>query len=520
MPRPLRPPALLIATAALAAFLVQTGHLGNVDAARRLQVARSFWTSEPPVVVDGTGFGIPGRSGRMEAWYGAGQSLVFLPFDVAAEGLLSASPKLRSVDERLGGVVRRGFVAYGVAILVCILTVSVAYRLLLTLRFNGAESLWGSLSLLLATTFLHYTQVLQENGLLLLLMLSGAYFHLRWARGGGGRNLVAGLACLSFGVLTRLTATIDFVVIVAFVTACLWRGGAETRRVAKYLGACATGGAVALALDRAYHFARFGTLTDTYISRFGDFWKATHPGTPHNFPFSTPFWEGFLGPLVSAEKSVFLYDPLLLLTLYLAVRFRSRLGFEVKAFVAAQCGLLLAYVCFYARYFDWSGDSAWGDRFVTAPVQAVCLVGGAVLARHVGELGRAKLPALAIVAFAAALQVSSVVFSYNLERIQLASRPESARFIIGLRAENIVAGVTGNTEAWGLAEGVPERELTPNLTPFGPARDLPPPLGALTLAVWIAGLVVFTAALFSCTRLRHDLIPLEHPPARRSAIVD
>jgi hypothetical protein len=502
MTRPLRPPAFLLALAFLAAFLVQCGHLGSVDASRRLQVARSFWTDEPPVVTDDTGFGIPGRSGRMEAWYGMGQSLVMLPFDVAAASLLSAVPPLKELDGRLGGTVGRALVAYPLAALICVLGVAAAFRLLLALDFDRREAVWGSVALLFASTFLHYTQVLQENGPLFTLAASAACLHLRWAREGGSWRLAAGLTLLGLALLTRLTAALDFAAVVALVFAVLVRGG-QARRACRYVIACAAGGVVALAADRLYHFARFGSWTDTYIGRFGQFWKATRSGLPESFPFSNPFWDGFLGPLVTPEKSVFLFDPLLILAALLAWRCRGRLPFALRAFLVAQSCLLLAYVCFYARYFDWSGDSAWGDRFVTAPVQMICLAAGAMLARYGRELGRLRRPAYAVVILAVAVQLSSVFFSYNLERIQRAVDPGRTRFVVALRAKNIAAYVTANQERWGLAEGVPPRELSANLTPFGP---LPEPARKLAVALWLAALAAVwwaLARLFNSGDFRH-----------------
>src|ERR1700761_4696413 len=76
------PVALLVAVA-LGTALVQSGELGTADTTRRLQVTHSLWTSDPQVPrADYPDFGIPGRGGRLYAWYGLGQSLLMLPADV------------------------------------------------------------------------------------------------------------------------------------------------------------------------------------------------------------------------------------------------------------------------------------------------------------------------------------------------------------------------------------------------------------------------------------------------------
>src|SRR5690242_20900089 len=69
--------------AGLLAFVVQSGELGSADTMHRLQSAHSFWTSEPPVFPNEyPEFGIHGRGGKIYDWYGIGQPLLMLPFDV------------------------------------------------------------------------------------------------------------------------------------------------------------------------------------------------------------------------------------------------------------------------------------------------------------------------------------------------------------------------------------------------------------------------------------------------------
>ena len=45
-----KPTLLIVLTALLAALAVQPWELGGIETLRRLQVARSIWTSEPPVM--------------------------------------------------------------------------------------------------------------------------------------------------------------------------------------------------------------------------------------------------------------------------------------------------------------------------------------------------------------------------------------------------------------------------------------------------------------------------------------
>jgi hypothetical protein len=115
-------------------------------------------------------------------------------------------------------------------------------------------------------------------------------------------------------------------------------------------------------VDRFYQFYRFGSFTNTYVSLFAKEQRLMDPTLPTNFPWSTPFYEGFLGPLFKPEKSIFLFDPLLLLAIVLLAALWKRLSAEVRAYGVASLLLLFGYICFYARYTYWAGDFAWGDR--------------------------------------------------------------------------------------------------------------------------------------------------------------
>ena len=75
----------------IAAFLIQIGALG-FDTEMRLQVTHSLWT-DAPAVVDASSvwpaYGTKGVNGTVQSWYGIGHSLLMLPADIIATGILS-----------------------------------------------------------------------------------------------------------------------------------------------------------------------------------------------------------------------------------------------------------------------------------------------------------------------------------------------------------------------------------------------------------------------------------------------
>ncbi len=274
--------------------------------------------------------------------------------------------------------VRSIIVTYSTNILLNVLTALVAFRLLRQLRFNLAEAVVGVLALLFCTTHLHYTQNMQENNYIMLLTLAGFSFQYEWLRTGNLRALVLGSAALGLNLLTRVTTALDLIAAGVFLLAVLWfeqtRGRALWPRLLIYCKIAVPIYAFFAIIERLYNFYRFGSLTQTYIPIFTREQRLQDPTLPANFPWSTPFHEGVLGALFKPEKSIFLFDPLLVLALVLLVLLWRRLGTEVRAYAVTSLLLLLGYISFYARYTYWAGDFSWGDRYVATAVEMVALL--------------------------------------------------------------------------------------------------------------------------------------------------
>ena len=145
----LRSPVFLLALAAgLIAFVVQSGELGSADTMHRLQSTHAFWTSEPPVFPEEyPEFGVHGRGGKLQSWYGIGQSLLMLPQDILGTWI----DNLPIFDDYDGTdpTVRDIFVAFTTNILITVLTALVCFRFLRQLEFAANHCIFGVLALLL-----------------------------------------------------------------------------------------------------------------------------------------------------------------------------------------------------------------------------------------------------------------------------------------------------------------------------------------------------------------------------------
>ena len=512
--RLLRNPAfLLTAIALLTAVLVQSGELGSSDTTHRLQATHSFWTSEPPVFPDEyPDFGIHGRGGKLYGWYGIGQSFLMLPSDVLGAYLdnLPMFKEYQGTDPTVRDIV----VSYSTNILVCMLTCLVCFRLLGLLHFTVNQRIAGVLALLFGTTFLHYTQNMTENNYIALLTVSGLTFQYDWLCSGKRWALVVGSAALGANLLTRLTTGMDLFAVCLLLLSTSWltnvRGSELRSRAIRYVKIAFPIYGVFLLIDRGYQYVRFGSFFNTYAQLFGQEWKRLDPSLPAAFPFETPFRVGFFGALFTPEKSVFLFDPLLVLAGIMAAFAWKNLRPEIKAYFAAFGALLFAYVSCYAKYTDWSGDTAWGDRYVATAAQFVALMAVPLLLRHRAEVGKVVWRAgLAIMLISVVIQLCSVAFWCPLERYQMETLSPPT-FVVGLRLKNIVAFTLGKMSAWGLTNKAMREDAwdyvhitTWNFLPFLLKRvgKAPAWIVEVLTVLWLTVLAALIALLGVASRL-------------------
>jgi hypothetical protein len=172
---------------------------------------------------------------------------------------------------------------------------------------------------------------------------------------------------------------------------------------------------------------------------------------------------------------------------------------------------LLAYIGFYARYAYWSGDFAWGDRYVSTTVELVALVAVPLLMRYREHLGTAIWrTGWALIVVSLTIQLASLAFWVPLEIYQMETLGHPT-FVIGLRFKNIFAFALGKMDAWGLKNASMTQDpwdyvhvTTWNFLPFLLRRVGAAPGWVVNsvLAIWLAGTAALGAALL---RLRSSL---------------
>jgi hypothetical protein len=512
--RSLSDPLMLLCLAAgIGAFAVQSGELGTADTMHRLQTATSFFTSEPPVFPqEYPEFGVHGREGKLYDWYGIGQPLLMLPADIIGTYI----EKLPVFNDYNGNdpSVRNIFVSYSTNILINVLTALICFRFLRLLQFSPKQSVAGVLALLFSTTHLHYAQNMMENNYIQLLTLAGFAFQYQWLRTSNSRALLIGSAAFGLNLLTRLTTGLDLLAGAIFLFAVLWFEHANLRELWKHLLAYARYAtpvyAAFLLIDRLYQFHRFGSFTNTYVHYFALERRLVNPSLPANYPFETPFHVGFFGALFTPEKSIFLFDPLLVLAILISALAWKRLLPQVKAYLIASSILLLAYICFYARYTVWSGDFAWGDRYVSTAAELLAFISVPLLLRYRHDLGRLMwATGIALIAVSTVAQIASLAFWLPLEIYQMETLGHPT-FVIALRFKNIVAFALGKMDAWGLNNHAMTQDpwdyvhiTTWNFLPFLLKRvgEAPAWVVKVAFTIWGTALAAFAWILVRITRV-------------------
>ncbi|WP_321472016.1 hypothetical protein [uncultured Paludibaculum sp.] len=452
---------------ALLAALVNAGGMVSVDPIRRLQQARALWTSEPDVGPEESHLlGTLGYDGKRHAYYGLGQPLVFLPFDIAVTTTLDlARPHLPVSQHVLDGL-RIILIAFLSQTLLCGAAACFAYLLLRQLNFAHAPATLGTLSLLLATTFLHYIQNCQENSLMLAMALAGAFFTLRWLDHRRWRDAAWAGSAFGVSLLARLTTLADSAgIVLCLLLLLLWKYGSGKTAAAAllaYAKGCALAFAVFVAIERLYQYHRFWTFRGTYYTPFLE----PAPSTSNSGGmFNYPLISGLQDALLSPQNSIFLFDPLLVIALVALAIFWRRLEPRVRALALGATATLTVYVFFYATYMSPTGEVSWGDRYTETPVLLLCLLAVPILWTRRAQMAAAwRGLAAAVLSWSVIQQIASILLIPSIEVTQ--GRHLGLIWSIPRRFVNIWLSITGQGASIPYRGPLPTEWQQLNLLPF------------------------------------------------------
>jgi hypothetical protein len=111
-----------------------------------------------------------------------------------------------------------------------------------------------------------------------------------------------------------------------------------------------------------YNFLRFGSIFEA--------------GYGHGF--TTPLWVGVVGHLFTPGKSIFLYNPILIIAVIGFYEF-----IKVKPYEALLVALVfLAHLLLYSKWEVWMGGMCWGSSFLMVTFPYLVLSSGFLLSKR------------------------------------------------------------------------------------------------------------------------------------------
>jgi hypothetical protein len=273
------------------------------------------------------------------------------------------------------------------------LTVVVLNLLLVELGCSWRRSVAIAIGYAFGTLAWHYSNVLFTEPVIGLCLVAAVLGLLRHRRHGGTGSLVIAGTAAGIAVLMRwdsvLTAAAPIGLCAVWVVA---RTPAPLRSRILKLAAFLAPVAIAVGINLAYDVLRFGQ-------------PLAGPYSGDQLGFSTPLLKGVFGLLLSPGVGLFVYTPVLLMSVLAFPGFWKHWKVEGALILA----LFAVRVAFFARYWSWDGGATWGPRFLV-PLIPLLVVPLAFLPRD----RRIEIATIALAAVGVAIQLLGQLVPYGL----------------------------------------------------------------------------------------------------------
>lgn len=346
-----------------------------------------------------------GSDGRRYSFFGIGQSISMLP--LAAVGL--AMEKTGWINPRTADLSVQFMASVIFFPAIGATLVWLFYRLVLSLGYTKKPAVTSVVVLAFATMNFHYSVCTQEQTQVALLLVFAVLLmvrcHQHW------RFAYSWLLCVVLGlclIFRTASAVMAFSIYVVAVLTDVFRSDKKnlSRVIVRWLfaGILGTGGFIAAC--GWYNYARFGSIFESGYP------LGMATGLGGHKMFESALLPTLAAMLFSPGKSIFLYNPVLLLLFFCFYSFYRK---HKAVTVAISCAVIANFIL-YGSYTAWAGDYAWSIRYQVAILPFLVLPLAEVFNKPFKK--PAKTLIISIIAVSCVVQAGSVVYGFNLEFVQ------------------------------------------------------------------------------------------------------
>ncbi len=340
-----------------------------------------------------------GRDGKRFSSYPIGQSLVVAPFYFISKKLnVLFSPKKDSMtfDEirKWSNDIETETTRYLYVIpaLFSALTCLLFYLFCFSMGFKRITCLISASIFAFCTMTWPYSKFLLSESTQTFFLLLTVYL-LFLQRQNGFSIVLMIFAGLSFGMLNIIKPT--FLILFPAIVVYWYYKNYENKRQALISGLLFFGLFMLIfSIQIWYNSYRFSQASNFGYSRGG---------------FSSPFYTGLWGLLLSSGKSFFLYSPVTLLFFFSVKRFFKKFGLEAYLF----CAIIILIIGTYANWNVWSGDMSWGPRFLLVLIPFFMIPSALIIEDLIDRKNRIKLSLVSLLVLASLLvQIPIIAVHY------------------------------------------------------------------------------------------------------------
>lgn len=294
--------------------------------------------------------------------YGIGQSLLDLPLYMLGK-LIPTQLYARTPTDNPFLPLIPLMLSMGLGSFVTLLTVFGVYKTVHLIDYSARTAALIALLYAVTTLAWPYAKRFYNEPSTACALIGLVYFSIRYRRVGWFRDGLAAGACLSAAILLRPTSVLFIPLPLLYMLPML-----NKAVVQKWIAACVRawlplliGIGAGVLIMLGYNAYRFGSI----------FESGYEPG------FGRVPWEALIGYVVSPSRSLFLFNPILLLAIPGGWLLSRRLPRETLYVLAIS--VLPAFV--YATWWAWDGGATLGPRFLVPSIPLLMLFAAPLIER-------------------------------------------------------------------------------------------------------------------------------------------